>query len=144
MYFNIIYWLQNRTNTTKTFSSSCCIPLHPLPRSKCEMEGVFLLLTYHHQPLPRNLCETEGFSVNTPPPPPPSLETRDGGGVSSVDTSPPTPPSLKLRDGGVICRHTPPPPSLARNARRRGCFLCTRRKPVPMTKGMGLLGYGYG
>ena len=42
---------------------------------------------------------------------PPSLETRDGGVVSSVDTPPPTPPSLKLRDGGVFFVNKPLPRS---------------------------------
>ena len=93
----------------------------PLPRSNCETEG-FSLST--HPSLARNarrrgcffcrhttnpslarIARRRGFLCQHTPP---SLETRDGGGISSVDTPPPTPPSLELRDGGVLCQHTPP------------------------------------
>ncbi len=100
--------------------------LHPLPRSKRKMEGVFSLSTHHHHhhhhsSLARNSRQRGWFLCwHTHHHHHPSLaRNARRRGVSSVNT--PTPPLLKLQDGGVLCRHaTITNPFLAWNARRRG------------------------
>ncbi len=96
------------------------------PSPKLRDGGVSLLSTTSTPSLARNvrrrgcfLCRhttttppslklrAEGFPSHQPPPPPHSLQTRDGGGVSSVGT---TPPSLKLRAEGFPSHQSPPPP----------------------------------
>ena len=113
----------------------------PLPRSKCETEGVFLLLT-HHQPLPRLNCETEGFLLSTRHHQPLPLSNCKMEGFS-LSTHPSlarnvrwrgcffcrhttTNPSLAriVRWRGFFCWHATTNPSLARNVRWRGCFFC--------------------
>jgi len=70
----------------------------PLPRSKREAEGIFLLPTRYHR-----IARQSGRCPSSPPPPPPSLEKRDGG-VCLLPT-------------------THPSPAFTRNTRWRGlCF----------------------
>ncbi len=74
MYFNIIYWLQNRTTLRRVAS-----PSTPSLARNVRQRGVFLLSTHHHQPLPCTNCKTEGFSVNTCPPPLPCSKRKTEG-----------------------------------------------------------------
>ncbi len=78
---------------------------HTLPRSKRETEGVLLLsahpLINHTPSLARSVRRRGCFFCRHTPSTPPSLETRDGGGVSSVGT-PQLPLPRSTRDGGVV------------------------------------------
>ena len=139
--FNLLTLTEPTRRRESCLSSSCCCiqPLHSLPRSKRETEGVVSLSTHHHitttTTTPPSLEMRDGgvgFSVGTPPPSPPSLarNARRRGGFS-VDTSssPPRPlPHSKCETEGVVSlsshHHHHHHPSLARNARRRGWFLC--------------------
>ena len=90
-------------------------PQVPLPRSKCETEGVFFCQHTLHPSLARKArwrrCCFCRHTLH------PSLaRNARRRGVSSVNTPP---PSLELRDRVFFCRHTLHP-SPARNTRRRG------------------------
>ena len=70
----------------------------PLPRSKCETEGVFPLFTRHHTP-PSLERETEGiFSLSTPQTPPSHTSPHP----SLASTRHHTPPSLERETEGVV------------------------------------------
>ncbi len=81
MYFNIIYWLQNRTNTTKRDLLFVMLHPPPSPPSLETRDGEGVSSVDISPPTPP--CHV---AASAPLHPPPSLETWDGGGVSSVDT----------------------------------------------------------
>ncbi len=80
----------------------------PLPRSKRETEGVFLLSTCHHATTNPSLAQNarQRGSLSTHPSLTRNARRRGCFFCRHATTPPPTPPSLELRDGGVLCQHT--------------------------------------